>query len=138
MIFMQDIFLLSIIFNFFFHEQHDFFRIGSGETRQDESITIQVKEEARLATVIAKIDAEAMIVPRGAFLRSPVGTVSSNESFTGLSLEKSQNLENWLVFSGPVKLPQKNLLEQADASAPIDFLDTADMSVPVGGSWSVQ
>jgi len=120
------------------YEQHDFFRIGSGETRQDESITIQVKEEARLATVIAKIDAEAMIVPRGAFLRSPAGTVSSNESFTGLSLEKSQNLENWLVFSGPVKLPQKNLLEQADASAPIDFLDTADMSVPVGGSWSVQ
>lgn len=120
------------------YEQHDFFRIGSGETRQDEAITIQVKEEARLATVIAKIDAEAMIVPRGAFLRSPAGVVTPNESFTGLSMDKAKNLENWLVFNGPVKLPQKNLLEQADATAPIDFLACASESVPVNGSWSVQ
>merc|ERR1712019_191080 len=115
-----------------------FFRIGSGETRQDESITIQVKEEARLATVISKIDSEAMIVPRGAFIRSPSGIVAQNDSFGGLSLEKAQNLENWLIFNGPVKLPQKNLLEQADAVAPLDFLDNANESVPVGGSWSVQ
>ena len=79
-----------------------------------------------------------MIVPRGAYLRSPAGTVSSNDSFNGLSLEKAQNLENWLIFNGPVKLPQKNLLEKADAIAPMDFLDTASESVPVGGSWSVQ
>lgn len=120
------------------YEQHDVFRFGIGAEAQDDAISIQVKEEARLATVIAKIDAEAMVVPRGAFLRTPAGLVHTNDSFSGLSFEKAQNLENWFHFTGPVRLPKKNLLEQADATAPIDFLELASDSVPVNGSWSVQ
>lgn len=120
------------------YEQHEVRRFGEGDDAQDDDISIQVKEEERLATVILRIDEEAMIVPRGAYLRTPAGIVSQNESFQGLTELNSEKLENWLHFCPPVKLPTKSLLEQADAAAPIDFLNTASQDVPVGGSWSIQ
>merc|ERR1711964_879364 len=79
-----------------------------------------------------------MIVPRGSYLRSPAGIVSPNDSFSGLSDRQVKNLENWLHFSGPIKLPKKSILEQADAAAPIDFLDLAGDDIPTTGSWSIQ
>merc|ERR1712080_386720 len=66
------------------YEQHEVRRFGSGVNTQDDDISIQVKEEDRLATTIAEIDQEAMIVPRGAYLRSPAGIVTRNISFSGL------------------------------------------------------
>lgn len=120
------------------YEQHEVVRFGSGENATDDAISISVKEDARLATVIARIDQEAMIVPRGTYLRTPGGQVTLNESFSGMTLEQAKNLENWLHFCGPVKLPKKSLLEQADATAPLDFLARAAEDVPVGGTWSVQ
>jgi len=120
------------------YEQHEVRRFGSGVNAQDDDISIQVKEEDRLATIIAEIDQEAMIVPRGAYLRSPAGIVTRNISFSGLNQKQSTDLENWFHFTGPVKLPQKSILEQADSSAPIDFLDPASGDVPQIGSWSIQ
>jgi len=122
----------------FEYEQHEVRRYGAGANAQDDEMTIHVKEEDRLATVVLKIDQEAMLVPRGAYMRSPAGIVTPNAGFAGLSLEKSRNLENWLHFSAPVRLPKKSLLEQADATAPIDFLEQASADVPTTGSWSVQ
>jgi radial spoke head protein 9 len=88
--------------------------------------------------VIMKIDEEAMLVPRGAFLRSPAGIVMKNGSFSGLDDKQVSNLENWFHFSGPIKLPKKSLLEKADLAAPIDFLEQASIDVPLAGSWSIQ
>ena len=51
-----------------------------------------LKEEARLAAVIMKIDEEAMLVPRGAFLRSPAGIVMKNGSFSGLDQELAKSV----------------------------------------------
>jgi len=112
------------------YEQHDI--------TESNEVTIQVKEETRLAAVVSVIDREAMIVPRGAYLRSPAGIVSRNASFAGLSECEVKNLENWLHFSGPVKLPSKSLLEKADLAAPIDFLTQASGDVPYKSSWSIQ
>lgn len=120
------------------YEQHEVRRFGSGQNAQDDDISIQVKEEDRLATVVMKIDEDAMIVPRGAYLRSPAGIVTPNDSFSGLTETKASNLENWLHFCAPVKLPKKSLLEHADAAAPIDFLDLASEDTPTCHSWSVQ
>lgn len=120
------------------YEQHEIIRRYGGANAQEDDLTIQVKEEDRLATVVLKIDQEAMLVPRGAFLRSPAGIVTPNDAFPGLSEEKAKNLENWFHFSAPVRLPKKSLLEQADATAPIDFLEQASSDVPACGSWSVQ
>lgn len=120
------------------YEQHELRRFGEGDEAQEDDMTISVKEEDRLASVIAKIDEEAMIVPRGSYLRTPAGQVYKNESFSGLSLKDAQKLTSWLHFYGPVKLPSKSLLEQADATAPIDFLSTAAEDVPQKSSWSIQ
>jgi len=116
------------------YEQHEIKRIGN----QEEDTVIHVKEEDRLATVVKYIDEEAMVVPRGAFIRNPAGIVTPNDGFSGMNCEKATNLENWLHFSGPVQLPTKSLLEKADQTAPIDFLRPASEDIPVEGSWSVQ
>lgn len=47
-------------------------------------IQISIKEEDRLASVIADIDEDVRIVPRAAFVKSPTGEVISNRSFEGI------------------------------------------------------
>lgn len=42
-----------------------------------------MKEEDRLAAVIANIDQDVRIVPRGAFVKAPTGRVYQNRSFEG-------------------------------------------------------
>lgn len=42
-----------------------------------------MKEEERLAAVITRIDEEVAIVPRGAYMRTPLNEVVVNESFKG-------------------------------------------------------
>ena len=44
---------------------------------------VLVKEEDRLATVIASINYDVSIVPRGAFLRAANGDIYANRSFEG-------------------------------------------------------
>lgn len=119
------------------HEQNEVKRFNSADNGDDE-VRISVKEEARLAAVIHKIDQEAMIVPRGAYLRTPAGIVMTNRSFGGLKENDSLRLDNWFHFSGPVKLPKQSLLEKSDLTAPIDFLDSAAGDIPTKGSWSIQ
>lgn len=46
-------------------------------------VKIMIKEEDRLAAVIAKIDEEVAVVPRGAYVRTPHGLVLKNRSFEG-------------------------------------------------------
>jgi len=43
-----------------------------------------MKEEDRLAAVIADIDHDVKIVPRGAFAQSPNGQIYENRSFGGM------------------------------------------------------
>lgn len=47
-----------------------------------------VKEEDRLAAVVADIDHEVRIVPRGAFIRTPTGKVVPNRSYSGKKKER--------------------------------------------------
>jgi len=43
-----------------------------------------MKEEDRLAGVIADIDRDVSVVPRGAFAQSPNGQMYENHSFAGI------------------------------------------------------
>ena len=45
-----------------------------------------IKEEDRLTSVIAEIDEDVCIVPRGAFQKWPTGEVVANRSFEGLTV----------------------------------------------------
>ncbi len=43
-----------------------------------------MKEEDRLAAVVARIDGEVAVVPKGAYIRTPLGEVVLNRSFQGI------------------------------------------------------
>ena len=43
-----------------------------------------MKEEERLAAVVATIDQEVAVVPRGAYVKAPLGDVITNRSFKGM------------------------------------------------------
>ena len=44
---------------------------------------IEMKEVDRLAAVVALVDEEGAVVPRGAYLKTPQGVVTLNNSFNG-------------------------------------------------------
>lgn len=45
---------------------------------------LEIKEEQRLAAVVSTIDEEVAVVPRGAYVKGPLGDVTVNKSFKGL------------------------------------------------------
>ena len=53
-------------------------KIGEGEEATEEEETIQIKEEDRLAAAVAEIDEDVSLAPRGAFVKTPLGTVIKN------------------------------------------------------------
>lgn len=60
-------------------------RVGEGEGAQEQTTQIELKEEDRLAAVVSRIDEEAAVVPRGAFIKTPLGEVVVNKSFQGMA-----------------------------------------------------
>ncbi|XP_061405870.1 radial spoke head protein 9 homolog [Lethenteron reissneri] len=101
----------------------------------DEEAT--VKEEDRLAATITAIEHEAAVVPRGAFMRTPLGRVQRNPTFQGLSLEEAGKLRSYLHWRRPERLPKLSLLERAELDPALDFLDPIEHDVPAG-CWSLQ
>ncbi|NXO03087.1 RSPH9 protein, partial [Rhinopomastus cyanomelas] len=97
----------------------------------------RIKEEVRLVATIEKIDREVGIIPRGAFVKTPLGSVHENRSFEGLSLMEATKLRSYFHFTEPVNLKNKTLLEKADLDPSIDFLDSLEHDIPQG-SWKVQ
>ncbi|MBN3322303.1 RSPH9 protein, partial [Atractosteus spatula] len=112
-------------------------KLGEGDEAVEEEITVKVKEEKRLAATIYIIDKEVSVVPRGAFIKTPHGHVTSNRSFEGLSVTEAGKISNYFHFSEPVNLKKKSLLEKADLDPSIDFLDSIEEDIPKG-SWSLQ
>ena len=49
-----------------------------------------IKEEDRLAAVLAEIDHDVRIVPRGSYVRTPTGQVYENRSFEGKTFKLSE------------------------------------------------
>ncbi|NXE88954.1 RSPH9 protein, partial [Menura novaehollandiae] len=96
-----------------------------------------MKEEARLIATIEEIDRAVGIVPRGAFVKTPLGSVHENRHFEGLSLTEAKKLSSYFHFTKPVNLKNKTLLEKADLDPSTDFLDSLEHDIPQG-SWSIQ
>ncbi|NP_001171789.1 radial spoke head 9 homolog-like [Saccoglossus kowalevskii] len=119
------------------YEHTEIKRIGEGEDAQEEENTITIKEEDRLASVISQVDEDVAIVPRGAYIKAPSGTVIRNRSFQGLEIHDAVKLSSYFHFREPVRLNQKSLLDKADLDKAIDFLDAIDEDVPKR-SWSLQ
>ncbi|KAK2832535.1 hypothetical protein Q7C36_015997 [Tachysurus vachellii] len=110
---------------------------GEGEDAVEEEVTVKVSEEKRLAVAVFTIDKEVAFVPRGAYIKSPHGTVQTNRSFEGLSPTEVTKLNNYLHFTEPKNLKKKSILQMADLNPSIDFLDPLSDDIPKG-SWSLQ
>ncbi|XP_034964084.1 radial spoke head protein 9 homolog isoform X1 [Zootoca vivipara] len=104
---------------------------------EEEAATNLIKEEVRLVSAIDQIDKAVGIVPRGAYIKSPLGPVHENRNFEGLSLAEAKKLSSYFHFTEPVNLKNKTLLEKADLDPAIDFLDSLEHDIPKG-SWSIQ
>jgi len=120
------------------HEYTHSEKSQEAEDKDEESPVILVKEEDRLAITIENILQDVAIVPRGAFIRTPLDEVIPNRTFEGLSASESTRLSSYYHFRDPILLHEKSLLEKADLDKAIDFLDPIDTDIPEGGSWSVQ
>ena len=59
-------------------------RVGEGDSAHEETTTIEMKEEDRLAAVIGTIDDEVAVVPQGAYMKTPTGVVQQNDAFKGM------------------------------------------------------
>lgn len=124
------------------------------EPLEDEVTT--VKEEDRLIATIDRIDHDALIVPRRAYVFAPEGYVRENRGFEGLTDLESMQLSSYLHFRYPEVTPCKSLWERVAGTAvtepfpersnylsllaraeTIDFLDRISDDVPAI-SWSVQ
>jgi len=96
----------------------------------------QLREEQRLAATLWKIEQDALIIPRGAYILQPNGNVEHNRTFEGLTAPESGKLSNYFHFRPPIRLPQKSLTHRATLDKSVHFLDTIDEDIPKG--WSVQ
>uniref|UniRef100_A0A8B9E3Z1 Radial spoke head protein 9 homolog n=1 Tax=Anser cygnoides TaxID=8845 RepID=A0A8B9E3Z1_ANSCY len=96
-----------------------------------------IKEEDRLIATIDQIDRAVGIIPRGAFVKTPLGSVHENRNFEGLSLTEAKKLSSYFHFTEPVNLKNKTLLEKANWDPSTDFLDSLEHDIPQG-SWTVQ
>ncbi|XP_039385735.1 radial spoke head protein 9 homolog isoform X2 [Mauremys reevesii] len=89
-----------------------------------------IKEEIRLVAMIDQIDKAVGIVPRGAFVKTPLGPVHENRNFEGLSLTEAKKLNSYFHFTEPVNLKNRTLLQKADLDPSIDFLDSLEHDIP--------
>lgn len=109
-------------------------KTGDGETMQEESVTIEMKEEDRLAAVVASIDHEVAVVPHGAYIKTPLGGIRKNPSFEGLTVAECKNLSSFYHFRDPQLENNKNAILSIDQS--LRFLDTIESDLPKG-CWSL-
>ncbi|XP_064270702.1 radial spoke head protein 9 homolog isoform X3 [Passer domesticus] len=89
-----------------------------------------IKEEARLIATIEHIDRAVGVVPRGAFVKTPLGSVHENRLFEGLSLVEAKKLSSYFHFTEPANLKNKTLMEKADLDPSTDFLDSLEHDIP--------
>ncbi|XP_074753073.1 radial spoke head protein 9 homolog isoform X3 [Athene noctua] len=98
---------------------------------------INAEDAERLIEDGKEIDRAVGIIPRGAFVKTPLGSVHENRNFEGLSLTDAKKLSSYFHFTEPVNLKNKTLLEKADLDPSTDFLDSLEHDIPQG-SWTVQ
>ncbi|CAI9584759.1 unnamed protein product [Staurois parvus] len=112
-------------------------KVGEGEAAYEEEVMNHIKEETRLVATIAMIDKEATTVPRGAFVKNPLGVVKKNPCFRGLPVSEAKKLSSFFHFTPTVYPKKRSLLEMADLDPSIDFLDSLEHDIP-RGCWSLQ
>lgn len=97
-----------------------------------------------------RIEQDALIIPRGAYVLQPNGNVERNRTFEGkrksrinagfvlvpdrigLTATESGKLSNYFHFREPIGLSQKSLTQREALDRSVHFLDTIDEDIPKG------
>ncbi|XP_038032950.1 radial spoke head protein 9 homolog isoform X2 [Anas platyrhynchos] len=119
--------------------QYEYAEVSAEDAERllEDGTELVIKEEDRLIATIDQIDRAVGIVPRGAFVKTPLGSVHENRNFEGLSLTEAKKLSSYFHFTEPSNLKNKTLLEKANWDPSTDFLDSLEHDIPPG-SWTVQ
>lgn len=118
-------------------EHHEITKVKQKGNETEEEIVTTMKEEDRLAAVIADVDHDVKIVPRGAFVQSPNGQVYENRNFGGLSVSESAKLCNYMHLRKAENFMMKTAFQRANYDRSLDFMDCLEDDIPKG-SWSLQ
>eukprot|EP00842_Homolaphlyctis_polyrhiza_P004571 jgi/Hompol1/5114/HPOL_004191-RA len=103
-----------------------------------DSTETKLREEKRLAAVVAAINYEVQIVPRGAYYRDMNHTVRLNPEFTGLAKEDLNRVQNYLHFRDGFELTTRTLADRINKyDEELDIFESIDLDQP-HGVWSVQ
>lgn len=94
-------------------------------------------EDKRLAVFVKQCDYFTAIVPRGYLVMGSMHRVSVNRMFSGLEEADAVQLHSFMHQRPPETVARRSIAEQLGLSKSLDFLDTIDTDVPVGG-WSLQ
>lgn len=92
----------------------------------------KLKEEDRLAYVVAEIDYDTAVVPKGAHSLTEAHTVTASNSFKGLGLTEAEQLKNYVHFRPPSSIACQRALSRADVQFYADFLDPLEGDLPKG------
>jgi radial spoke head protein 9 len=95
------------------------------------------REVHRLARVVAKIDHDCSLVPRGALVVDATKKVIQNKFFEGLSYQTAGDLRAYMHMRYPEQLQGLALLKKPGIVKSGDFLDCIDKDLP-NGVWSVR
>jgi len=98
---------------------------------------IKFSEMHRLAHVVAQIDADTAVVPRGAFIMGATHYIERNTAWGGLSASEAQDMSNYFHFRQATGLMQKSVLERRGMVQSTDFLDSLAEDTPQG-VWSLR
>ncbi|TPX30440.1 hypothetical protein SmJEL517_g05994 [Synchytrium microbalum] len=97
-----------------------------------------INEEKRLAGLVALINHEAQVVPRGAYYRDALHELKSNPSFQGLPGSDAGFLTSYQHFRPGFKLDLKTVKDLgANYDESIDIFDPISKDQP-NGVWSLQ
>ena len=93
------------------------------DLKADEKV---IKEEKRLARVIALINYESQIVPRGAYYKDATSKLSVNPHFSGLDKEQLTDLNNYFHFREGYEADSSKIAEKINT-----FDETIDIFEPI-------
>ncbi|KAJ3312710.1 Radial spoke head protein 9 [Blyttiomyces sp. JEL0837] len=97
-----------------------------------------LSEEKRLAGVIAQMNFEVQVVPRGAYYRDATLKLQINPMFTGVPSDELDQLTSYFHFREGFNVNTKTLAERAtNFDETIDVFETIAKDEP-RGVWSVQ
>jgi radial spoke head protein 9 len=101
------------------------------------STEAEVTELDHLAQVVAEIDFDSSVVPKGAYALNEVHSVVPNMDFNGLSSDPSTKLENYLHFRPPTSVAKLRALARDDVQFYSNFLDSLEEDLP-NGCWAIR